>query len=77
MPRRRKAVIQKAVEALIQKADDCADLAQAQRATADQQQEGVDRQHANAHALDVLSLALVDEAVALDAELTKDESPVQ
>ncbi len=77
MPKKRKAFLQKTVEALIQKADDCADLAQSQHTIADKQQESVDRQHANAHKLDMLSLSLVDEAVELDAQLTKDETPVR
>jgi hypothetical protein len=77
MPKRRKAALQKTVNALIQRADDCADLAHAQRTTADQQQESVDQHHANAHKLDMLSLSLVDDAVELNAEISKDEALVQ
>jgi hypothetical protein len=77
MPKKRDALLQKTVDALIEKADDCATLAQSQHTTADRQQESVDRQHENARELDKLSLSLVDEAVELNAELTKDESPVQ
>lgn len=65
--------LQKAVDALVDRAEDCADLARALRAEADKAQLSVNRQHESAHRLEKLSLALTNEAVEIKGELVLDE----
>ena len=76
MGKKHKARVERIVDVLADKASDCADVARAQRASADRQQEGVDRQHVNAHRLEKLSLSLTNEAEELKEEL-KEEGLVE
>jgi hypothetical protein len=74
MGNKRKALIDMAVEVLVEKAQDAAHLARTQRATADRQQEGVTRQHESAHKLEKLSLSLTNEAEHLKEEAKLEDS---
>lgn len=64
-----KKLLERSVDVLLEKAEDCMDLAKSQRASADKQQEGVDQQHAGARKLEELSNALVGDAVVIRDEL--------
>lgn len=66
--RKRQALLEKSHDALIEKADDCADLAKAQRASAD-------KQHESACKLEKLSAALEADAAEIQEELDTDVYP--
>lgn len=66
MGKKRKALLEKAVEGLNEKAADAADIARTQRVTAD-------RQHQSAHKLEKLSLSLRKEAEELEEEVKQEE----
>ena len=71
-----KAKLEKSVEALMENAEDCFDLAKVGHAQADKQHEIAATQHkaadaadANADHLETLARALVDDAVELKGEI--------
>ena len=71
-----KALLEKSVATLVEKADDCFDLAKSQHETADKQHEAADKQHEAAHKqddsadeLDTLGHALVDSAVEIKGQM--------
>ena len=57
-----KELLEKSVDALIENAENCSELAQAQRATAD-------KQHETAHKLAKVSKALVERAADIKDEM--------
>lgn len=63
---RLEKTLKKSRDVLIEKAEDCSDLAKTQRATAD-------KQHENAHKLEKLSQALVKNAVEIESEMEAEE----
>jgi hypothetical protein len=81
-----KRLVQKSVQALMNKAEDCLDLAKTQHKAADQQHEIADKQHEISHEqhdsaakldtsadkLDIVSDALIAEAIELKGELEMD-----
>ena len=71
-------IIEKSLEALAQRAADCADLAKAQRVSADKQQESAnklqesaDKQHVVAHKTEALCKFLAENVAVLNEELLK------
>lgn len=58
--------LKKSHDVLIEKAEDCSDLAKVQRATAD-------KQHESAHKLEKLSQALVEDAAEIKGEMEGEE----
>jgi hypothetical protein len=66
----RKALLEKSLEVLLEKAGDCSDLAKAQRASAD-------KQHESAHKLEKMGQALEDDAAELKNELGMDGGRVE
>jgi hypothetical protein len=77
MGKKSAALLEKAVEVLVEKAEDSADLARAGRTAADRQQDAVNRQHLNASKLEKLSLSLADEAEILKEKMKEEESEPQ
>ena len=73
MGRKLRKVLQKSLDVLVDKSEDCADLAKTQRADADKAQVSVDRQHESAHKLEKLSIALAQDAAEIKGELVLDE----
>jgi uncharacterized coiled-coil DUF342 family protein len=63
--------IKKSLDAMIDKADDCSDLARAQRASADKMHESSQKQHANAHKLEAVGEALIEEVAEIKTKLDK------
>jgi hypothetical protein len=57
--------IKKVLDAMIDKADDCSDLARAQRASADKMHECSEKQHVNAHKLEAVGEALIEEVAEI------------
>jgi hypothetical protein len=61
----KKAILEKSRDVLVDKAEDCSDLAKVQRASAD-------KQHESAHKLEKLSRALEGDAAEIKEELERD-----
>jgi hypothetical protein len=68
----RKKLLEKSVDALIEKAGDGFDLARAQRASADRQQVSADQQHVSAAKLEKLSDSLLSDAIEIKGEMEAD-----
>lgn len=67
-----KKLAEKSVAVLMDKAQDCFDVAKTQHEIADKQHEIADKQSDNADKLDTIANALVDKAVDLNSELVMD-----
>ena len=69
MRRTEKALLEKSVEVIMEKAEDCLDLAKTQHEIADQQHAIADQQQDSADKLDTLGHALIAEAIDLKGEM--------
>ena len=73
---KRRALLQKSLDGLIEQAEDSAALARAQRVSADRQRALAELQHESSHKLEKLREALADDAADIKRVLELEDQPV-